>query len=110
MEELPSQIRDNKGHCEMAKDETSEDVKWQVQMYFSIQTRARNHPIGKYHWPVRIAGKHLRESCHRSSEMEVCRSHADNMLRTWNKESGCGREEWRLREAASPGRIGCQSW
>lgn len=46
MEELPSQIRDNKGHCEMAKDETSEDVKWQVQMYFSIQTRARNYPIG----------------------------------------------------------------
>lgn len=31
MEELPSQIRDNKGHCEMVKDETSEDVNWQVQ-------------------------------------------------------------------------------
>lgn len=31
LEELPSQIRDNKGHCEMEKDETSEDVNWQVQ-------------------------------------------------------------------------------
>lgn len=38
--------------------------------------------------------------------MEVCRSHADNMLRTWNKESGRGREEWRLRRQLPWGEEG----